>query len=160
MPLPPTGTFGRGPPWVKLGVDMRHVDVNPSDFLMHPWMAVLVPASTGVTYINQTGGVACRPRQIEGYYVPVFDQKGHDLLRSIFEVTLGGSGTYRRVTWTGQMLDDLRTAVARVRMNSSQGGHAEVPLILDESRLTEIDEAWVPVTSADGPAILIWENSD
>lgn len=127
---------------------------------MHPWMAVLVPASTGVTYTNQTGGVACRPRQIEGYYVPVFNQDGHDLLRSIFEVTLGGSGTYRGVTWAGQTLDDLRVAVARVRMDSSKAGGGEVPLTLDDSRLSEIDEAWVPVTSPDGPAILIWENSD
>jgi hypothetical protein len=139
---------------------MRHVSVNPSAFLMHPWMAVLVPASTGVSYSNQTGGVACRPREIEGYSVPVFDREGHDSLRSIFEETLGGSGTYRGVTWTGQMLDDLRVAVAHVRMDSSQGGYGEVPLTLDESRLGEIDEAWVPVTSPDGPAILIWENSD
>jgi hypothetical protein len=139
---------------------MRHVFVNPSAFLMHPWMAVLVPASTGVTYSNQTGGVSCTQRQIEGYYVPVFNQGGHDLLRSIFEVTLGGSGTYSGVTWTGPMLDDLRAAVAGVRMDSSKGGRGEVPLILDESCLNEIDEAWVPVTSPDGPAILIWENSD
>ena len=104
--------------------------------------------------------MVCTPRQIEGYYIPVFNQEGHDLLRSIFEVTLGGSGTYRGVTWTGQMLDDLRIAVASVRMDSSEVGRGEVPLILDESRLNEIDEAWVPVTSPDGPAILIWENSD
>jgi hypothetical protein len=139
---------------------MRQVFVNPSAFLMHPWMAVLVAAPTGVTYTNQTGGFATTPRQIEGYYVPVFDQEGLDLLRSIFEGTLGGAGTYRGVTWTGPMLDDLRVAVARVRMDSSAGGPSEVPLILDESRLDESDEAWVPVTSPDGPGILIWENSD
>jgi hypothetical protein len=58
------------------------------------------------------------------------------------------------------MVDDLREAIARVRMDPSEGGPSEVPLILDESRLDEIDEAWVPVTSPDGPSVLIWENSD
>jgi hypothetical protein len=139
---------------------MRDVHVNPSAFLMHPWMAVLVPASTGVTYTNQTGGVACWPRQVEGYYVPVFNQVGYESLRTIFEVTLERSGTYRGVGWVGQLLDQLREAVGRIRMDSSVGGAGEVPLTLDESRLAEVDEAWVPVLSPDGPAILIWENSD
>jgi hypothetical protein len=31
---------------------------------------------------------------------------------------------------------------------------------LDESRFYEIDEAWVPVATPDGPGILTWENSD
>jgi len=139
---------------------MRDVSVNPSAFQPYSWMAVLVHASTGVTYTNQTGGVACRPRQIEGYDVPVFDQGAYDSLRSIFEVTLGGSGTYRGVAWEGTVLDDLSQAVTRVRMDSSAGGPCEVPLVLDESRLLEIDEAWVPITTPDGPGILIWENSD
>jgi Family of unknown function (DUF6210) len=139
---------------------MRRVFVNPSAFLMHPWMAVLVPAQTGVVYEHQTGGVACLPRRIESYYVPVFDQGALDLLRSIFEVALGGSGTYAGVTWAGQILEDLRIAVARVRMDSSEGGPVEAHLSLDESRLGETDEAWVLVTTPDGPAVLIWENSD
>ncbi|MGW9028169.1 DUF6210 family protein [Streptomyces sp. NPDC055722] len=33
-------------------------------------------------------------------------------------------------------------------------------LVLDESRLAEIDEAWVPVVTPDGPGVLVWENSD
>ncbi|WP_328753160.1 DUF6210 family protein [Streptomyces sp. NBC_00285] len=34
------------------------------------------------------------------------------------------------------------------------------PLLLDESRLAEADEAWVPVLTPDGPGVLTWENSD
>jgi hypothetical protein len=34
------------------------------------------------------------------------------------------------------------------------------PLSLEESRMDELDEAWVPVVCADGPALLIWPNSD
>jgi len=140
---------------------MPNVIINPSGFLLYPWMAVLVRARTGVTYSHQTGGVACIPRQSEGYYVPVFDQIAHDSLRSIFEVTLEGAGTSQRaVHWEGSLLERLREAVALVRMDGSVGGPAEVALVLDESQLHEVDEAWVPVTSPDGPGILLWENSD
>ncbi|WUD78232.1 DUF6210 family protein [Streptomyces sp. NBC_00510] len=34
------------------------------------------------------------------------------------------------------------------------------PLRLDESRIREADEAWVPVITPDGPAVLVWFNSD
>jgi len=44
--------------------------------------------------------------------------------------------------------------------SSTQLGHPEVRIELDESRSDEIDEAWVPVTTPDGPGILTWENSD
>jgi hypothetical protein len=139
---------------------MRDIFINPSAFLTYPWMAVLVPAQTGIIYTHQTGGVACIPRQVEGYYVPVFDKDAYDSLRSIFEVTLDGAGTYRGFHWNGRVLDQLNEAVAKVKMSSSDGGPCEIPLILDDSALAEIDEAWVPVTSPDGPGILIWENSD
>jgi hypothetical protein len=139
---------------------MREIFMNPSGFLLYPWMAVLVYSPTGVTYTHQIGGVSCRPRQIEGYYVPVYNQEAHDALRSIFEVTLGGSGTYLGVSWKEPLLGQLSEAVSGVRMDSSDNRLSEVPLSLDEARLDEIDEAWVPITSPDGPGILIWENSD
>lgn len=34
------------------------------------------------------------------------------------------------------------------------------PLVLDETRLDELGEAWLPMVCADGPAVLIWPNSD
>lgn len=140
---------------------MPDVFIDPSGFLLHPWMAVLVRARTGVTYSHQTGGVACLPRKLEGYYVPVFDQIAYDSLRSIFEVTLEGAGmSQSNAHWAGPLLERLRQAVTLVRMDPSAGGPGEAPLVLDESRLDEIDEAWVPVVSPDGPGVLIWENSD
>ncbi|WP_460358611.1 DUF6210 family protein [Actinoallomurus acanthiterrae] len=41
-------------------------------------------------------------------------------------------------------------------MNSSSPRKLE----LDEERLHELDEAWTPVVTADGPGILVWQNSD
>jgi hypothetical protein len=34
------------------------------------------------------------------------------------------------------------------------------PLRIDEERADELDEAWVPVLTPDGPAYLAWVNSD
>ncbi|MGS2617385.1 DUF6210 family protein [Micromonospora sp. LZ34] len=34
------------------------------------------------------------------------------------------------------------------------------PLRLDESRMREVDEAWVPVITPDGSGVLVWFNSD
>ncbi|MDX8149202.1 DUF6210 family protein [Lentzea sp. BCCO 10_0061] len=33
-------------------------------------------------------------------------------------------------------------------------------LRLDESRIREADEAWIPVITPDGPGLLVWCNSD
>jgi hypothetical protein len=39
-------------------------------------------------------------------------------------------------------------------------GETRVSLRLDESRLEEVVEAWVPVLTPDGPGVLVWENCD
>jgi hypothetical protein len=122
-------------------------------------MAVIVEAATGITYENQTGGTACLPRRVEGYYVPAFVEPGLQALREAFEVSLGGAGTHRGLP--AEVLEEIRAAVSLlVMMSSSRSGHPEMRLALDESRIREIDEAWVPVATPDGSGILTWENSD
>ena len=55
----------------------------------------------------------------------------------------------------------IRGAVSLlVMMSSTRLGNPEMQIELDESRFYEIDEAWVPVATPDGPGILTWENSD
>jgi hypothetical protein len=128
-------------------------------FICPPWIAVIVEASTGVTYENQTGGTRCLPRRVEGYYVPVYVEEGLQALRQAFEVSLGGSGTHRGLP--ADVLEEVRAAVSLlVMMSSIRPGHPEMRIELDESRFDEIDEAWVPVTTPDGRGILTWENSD
>jgi hypothetical protein len=103
-------------------------------------MAVIVEASTGVIYENQTGGTACFPRRVEGYYVPVFIEQGLQALRAAFEVSLSGTGTHRGLP--ADVLAEVRAAVPLIVMQSSiRFGHPEVRLALDESRFNEIDEA-------------------
>jgi hypothetical protein len=47
-----------------------------------------------------------------------------------------------------------------IMMSSTRAGNPEMRISVDDSRLNEIDEAWVPVTTPDGRGILTWENSD
>ena len=140
---------------------VREVFVNPSLFLLHPWMGVICEAETGVRYTNQTSGVRCLPQSTEGYYVPVFNRDVLGDLRSLFEEELEGQGTRQgRPEILTQYRERLRGAVSQVLMDSSIGGPGEVPLQLDDSRFGEADEAWIPVITPDGPGVLIWENSD
>lgn len=125
-------------------------------------MAVLVPTPTGVGYRHQYGGTACPHGGVGGYYVPVHDRAALAELRSLFEETLGGAGASRRLPATADLLGRLRDAVGRVRMAPSGGlfSSPALPLALDDSRLSGANEAWLPVTTLDGPGVLIWPNSD
>jgi hypothetical protein len=125
-------------------------------------MAVIVREATGISYRHQYGGTACRHGKIEGYLVPMFSRQAYARLRMLFEETLHGTGTWHW-TWPPDLLARLRETVALIGMPPSVDGEipaGSLPLVLDEARLGELDEAWVPVVSADGPAMLIWPNSD
>ncbi len=140
--------------------ELPEVFVNPSAFLLHPWMAVICEAHTGVRYTNQAGGVQCLPKTTEGYYVPVFDGQALAELRAVFEDDLQEQGARGGPEVLKPYIERIREAVSLVRMDSSTGGPSEAHLKLDDSRLAEADEAWIPVITPDGPGVLIWENSD
>jgi hypothetical protein len=144
----------------------RLVWIDPDGLIDHDWMAVIVCAVTGISYGHQYGGTACRQGVIEGYLVPVFSGTAYSRLRVLFEEALQGTGTWN-LSWPEDLLAELHETVGMIGMPPSPdtgarthtGTHAE-SLVLDEARIGELDEAWVPVISADGPAVLIWPNSD
>ena len=140
----------------------RLVWIDPDGFVDHDWMAVIVRAATGISYRQQYGGTACRHATVEGYLVPVFFRAAFSRLRTLFEETLHGAGTWNW-TWPEDLLAELRVTVGMIGMPPST--YTDVaedtqPLVLDETHLDELDEAWLPVVCADGPAVLIWPNSD
>src|ERR1700677_4280548 len=124
------------------------------------WLYVVVRAQTGVFYQQQYGGTACRQGQAEGFLVPVSGPDGLCQLRDLFEGHFHQSGTWK-YRWQAEETDRLRTAVAGICYWACDGETAEPhPLQLDERQLGEADEAWIPVLTPDGPAILMWFNSD
>ncbi|MEV6106358.1 DUF6210 family protein [Streptomyces sp. NPDC051940] len=62
----------------------------------------------------------------------------------------------------GDDLARLRAIVAEVTYWSSNSLQWSEPhaLGLDETRIAELDEAWVPVRTPDGSGVLMWANSD
>ncbi|MFD4657141.1 DUF6210 family protein [Kitasatospora sp. NPDC058444] len=147
---------------------MREADRNKRYIFLDPyssgsgqgWMFVIVAAPTGVIYQNQGGGYGCVQYQQEGYLIPLLGPDLDDELKEIFVGELKGHGS-RRLDWPADLLDRLRAAVGfHVHGSANRDDPLPTPLVLDESRLSEVDEAWVPVLTPDGPGVLVWENSD
>jgi hypothetical protein len=139
-----------------------YVDVHPEGISDGTgWLYVVVRAPTSVIYQQQYGGTACRHGRVEGFLVPVFGPKGLGLLRELFEGHFRGAGTWN-YRWETAEVESLRTAVGGIGYwASSESGTADpCPLQLDEQHLPEADEAWVPVSTPDGPGVLLWPNSD
>jgi hypothetical protein len=140
----------------------RHLDLDPDGSGSgRGWVCVIVAAATGVVYRVQGGGFGCVPYEQEGYLIPLFGRDLDEELRAVFVGELHGQGT-RGLDRPEPLLDRLRAAVAEFHLYGSANREDlyPAPLALDESRLPEADEAWVPVVTPDGPAILTWENSD
>ncbi|MFD6491397.1 DUF6210 family protein [Streptomyces sp. NPDC060188] len=125
------------------------------------WMFVVVAARTGVIYQTQGGGYGCIPYEQEGYLLPFYVPGADAGLHDLFVGALKGCGS-RRLDWPRSLLDRLRGEVADLHIwgAANQDDVHPAPLVLDESRLAETDEAWVPVLTPDGPGYLVWQNSD
>jgi hypothetical protein len=127
-------------------------------------LLVLVEAPTGVTYLQQCAGGLTEQRSIEGYVIPVGGhaaaQKVYDWFWSTFRgtcyMTLSGS------PWTPAHTAALASLVGEIpcwRTNASPEDIREF-LRLDESRMHECVEAWIPVVTPYGAGILTLANSD
>ncbi|MFE0462335.1 DUF6210 family protein [Kitasatospora sp. NPDC058965] len=141
--------------------DKRYIFLDPNGSgTDQGWMFVIVAAPTGVVYQNQGGGYGCVQYQQEGYLIPLFGPDLDTELKEIFVGELKGHGAPRS-GWPVELLDRLRAAVGlHVYGPANRDDVFPTPLVLDESRLSEADEAWVPVLTPDGPGVLVWENSD
>jgi hypothetical protein len=147
-------------------MSLRRVFIDP-DGTLGTYLAVIVEHPTGVLYEQQCGGVATLQRSVEGYYVPLggprFDPEQGTIdtseLRAPFHA---GSACLWGELSEGERRDELRSAVAAIPFwhNRDDGTEVRGHLVLNESRLGEVVEAWVPVVTPDGPGILIWDNCD
>jgi Family of unknown function (DUF6210) len=141
-------------------MNRRLVMLDPDGTAPAGWMHVIVRAPTGVVYQQQYGGTATLLGEVEGYLVPVHDHEALATLRSVFERDLRGAGT-SGAPLAQVLLDRVRQAVSQVRFWQHDDDHDQPhQLVLDDSRLRELDEAWIPVRTPHGPGYLVWSNSD
>lgn len=146
----------------------KHVFLDPDGTWPPGWLMLVVAGNTGVVYEQQCGGLACYVRQLEGYLVPLgglkFDPEQGQLapvdLTAVFHAK---SSCVGYETLSPDRVRQLRDCIAMIPYwTSSADGDTEtrVPLALDESRVDEAVEAWVPVSTPDGRGVLMWENCD
>ncbi|MGW5265488.1 DUF6210 family protein [Microbispora sp. NPDC004025] len=138
----------------------RFVFLDPDGTSGGRWLYVVVEAATGVFYQQQYGGAACRQGHVEGFLVPVYDLAALDALRDLFEKDFRRAGTWNH-PWPDDERNRLRDIVGSIPYWTCDGNaDRRHDLRLDESRIREVDEAWVPVATPDGPGVLMWRNSD
>lgn len=153
------------------------VEMNASMDWPEGWLAVVVRRPTGVVYQHQVGGIACHPFLIEGFAVMIGPYKDEpDSSGALLPVKLDVDA-FINVFHEGKhcfygpgdrlpadRLEQLRRMVADVRYYRCDGHRdGEIPpyrFCLDESRINEIVEAWIPVDTVDGPGVLLYQNCD
>jgi uncharacterized protein DUF6210 len=135
------------------------------------WLAIVIEASTNVIYWNQCGGTTCQQLLAEGYLVPIggsrFNPDNGPINSEILTVAFHNG---RRCTYGAlagglpeERLERLSQAVQDIPYWSSRsvdGQCSRQPLQLDESRMFQMCEAWVPVITPDGAGTLMWGNCD
>ncbi|KIQ65625.1 hypothetical protein TR51_17575 [Kitasatospora griseola] len=142
--------------------DKRHIFLDPDGIgADQGWMFVIVAAPTGVVHQNQGGGFGCIPVPAGGLSDPAVRAGPGRLPAGDLRRRAERTGS-RRLDWPAELLDRLRAAVADFGVYGSGRHDDAFPtwLALDESRLSEVDEAWVPVLTPHSPGVLVWENSD
>jgi hypothetical protein len=131
------------------------------------WLLLVVRAPTGVNYEQQYGGYLCNHVEVEGFLVPVCKPEVLAKLREAFaDPRLGGRGIGGTRGWSDDQVEDFIRQVESIvstigYRTTSRDRPTEVPVVaLDRGRLNELDEAWVPVRTPDGPGYVAWVNSD
>ena len=126
-------------------------------------LALIVPASTGIVYRNQTGGHACVPSQMEGYLVPFAGEMRTECARLLSHFTGPKWGGWCSERLDAETADEIDSVLADVFRRDQ--------IIVDRTKLEMSWEAWVHVRIV-GPllalveqgdpkeAILTWPNSD
>lgn len=140
-----------------------------ADGTQSSWLYLIAEKSTQVFYTSQCAGLENQIRSTEGYLIPLIgltfdayallDEYSHQL-RQIFHQ---GQSCRSASKLNTQQLDRLQSYIENITIwftNNEPEDDQRQHLCLDMSRLEEITEAWVPVISPYGKAILIWKNCD
>ena len=146
---------------------LERVLLDPDGTWGDSWLFVVVLRSTGVEYGSQCGGLSAAERWAEGFLVPLagYADDGNISevlanLRSSFHP--GGNCVWGQGSLSSCNLGILAELVGRVPFwsQSPDGEDDRGFLGLDLSRVDQMEEAWVPVTTTSGPGWLAWKNCD
>lgn len=114
--------------------------------------ALIVQRRTGCMYSNQVGGYACHQQIAEGELL-VLSGPFERLLERFTDAPHHGWCSHN-----GDFTEEDAKFLDRFLAENVKKPLA--PTVVDRSRLSEAQEAWVPVIFNGENAILTWENSD
>ncbi|WP_436771229.1 DUF6210 family protein [Yinghuangia sp. YIM S09857] len=148
-----------------MGPRKLHVDLDELDLLDHDWLFVVLHAASGVVHHLQYGGTSCLQGAVEGHLVPVQVPDSYAALVDLFVGDFHGTGGFEN--WhRSAHADRLRAAVEAVHLPVEEDAAAlrawpfGSTLRLDDDRLDEACESWIPVDTPHGKGTLVWSNSD
>jgi len=123
---------------------------------------LIVAHPTGVRYSNQCGGYLCAHPCVEGFLIPLGQFAIAQELYDFFDRHFQGHGYPGSMTWSETALSELRSIVARVVCWRTFETHRDEVehLELDDERIEECMEAWIPVRTPYGQGFITLENSD
>ena len=125
------------------------------------YLFIIVAASTGVVYEHQCAGYANLQRTQEGFLVQVGGIGSADLVSDWFWKRFEGT-CMNEGAWSDLLIGELEEIVSGIPCcyRTASGREEQEFLRLDRDRIAECVEAWIPVLSPYGPAILVLNNSD
>jgi hypothetical protein len=123
-------------------------------------IGVIVMATTGIVYTNQTGGYACHQPAAEGYFVPLCELY-HDAVHTAetLQDELDGYFFSERGPYRGHCYGDGindKDCDFLDKLFQTYGIDARV----DRLCKANAEEAWIPVHYKGKEAFFVWVNSD
>lgn len=115
------------------------------NFPGEPTIYLLIEAPTGVVYEMQCGGLRCELREAEGFLVPTY--------RSAPDIqTVGDEPDINKhqLAKIKECCSDLEIMISDVHVSTE----------IDESRMDEWLEAWIPARIGTFRGYFVWNNSD
>lgn len=143
-------------------MEIAYIILDPDDSQLLG-LCVIVEAMTGVTYANQVAGYATEIRSLEGFLIPVGNVDSAKVIYNWFWRTFHGNCYHPETDWTSERTRVLSELVSQIPcwLTSSNVELDERRfLILDENRMNDCVEAWIPVITPYGRGILTLNNSD
>jgi hypothetical protein len=131
-------------------------------------IGVIVAAKTGVVYANQCNGTSCEIRELEGFFIPLGHPSVTFAAQELLEFFASFNcvppyNTEHRKSWTPELIEILKAIVAKIpfwktvrKPEKDELSYLE----LDVDKIDEVLEAWVPVKTVYGHAVLVFDNCD
>jgi hypothetical protein len=142
-------------------MERRFVFLDP-DGTSDLGLILLVLAPTGVEYQTQAAGLLTKPLVGEGFLIPLGRRDLEARLMRFFQSEFQDHSYAPVAVWTEDRLRRLDSLVGEIPVWETRrdGGDARHHLTLDRTRIDDLTEAWIPVLSPYGPAVLLFENCD